>query len=188
MHADEAAPRSTDPGSHIMTKLTIAAVSLALACGTAQAQNADPYAPDAMATALPAAWDGADRKPVELTKRKSYGAEFATVSSHYKSGFGKSPIFELVLRIADMGPEGGKMYRDYGADYLKKDVSSETEKSVTVKGRKGLRTTTSRESMSIVSYVEPRILVEASCIKADEATCLKALERVDFERLAKLGR
>jgi hypothetical protein len=171
-----------------MFRAAAAASLLALAASaTVSYAQSSPHPPETMATALPAAWDGADRKPVQVEKRKSYGAEYATVSSHYRSGIGKSPAFELVLRITDMGPEGGKMYRDYGADYLKTNVASETEKSVTVAGRRGLRTTTSKDSLTIVTFVEPRILVEASCIKADETTCLKALERVDLARLAKLA-
>lgn len=169
-----------------MNRTSLATLALVTWSAAALAQS-PPYAPEAMATSLPAAWDGTDRKPVEVSKRKSYGADYATVSSQYRSPPGKAPVFELVLRITDMGPENAKMYRDYGADYLKKDISSETEKSVTVAGRKGLRTTTSKDSLTIVTHVEPRILVEASCIKADEAACLKALERVDLARLAKLA-
>lgn len=169
-----------------MTRPILIALALLAGSAAALAQSA-PYPPETMATALPAAWDGSDRKPVEVVKRKAYGAEYATVSSHYRSPPGKSPVFELVLRITDMGPENAKMYRDYGAEYLKKDVSSETQKSVTVAGRRALRTTTSANSLNVVTHIEPRILVEASCIKADEATCLKALERVDLAKLAKLA-
>lgn len=166
---------------------TVIAVATLISLSASALAQSPPYPPEAMATALPAAWDSSDRKPVEVVKRKAYGAEYAMVSSHYKSGFGKSPVFELVLRITDMGPENSKLYRDYGADYLKKDISSENQKSLTVAGRRSLRTTTSAKSLSIVTYVEPRILVEASCIDADEATCLRSLERVDFARLAKLA-
>lgn len=170
----------------VMSRAALSLLILSLT-GTAGLAQSPPYAPETMATALPAAWDGSERKPVEVTKRKAYGAEYATVSSRYVSAFGKSPVFELVLRITDMGPEGARMYRNHGADYLKGDVSSETEKSLVVAGRRALRTTTSANSLNVVTFVEPRILVETSCIKAEEAVCVKALERVDLARLSKLA-
>ena len=74
----------------------------------------------------------------------------------------------------------------YGADYLKKDVKNETQKTLTQGGRRFLFTSTSAKSMMIETQVGGRWMVRVNCIEATEAQCVDALGKVDYAALDKL--
>lgn len=93
---------------------------------------------------------------------------------------------ELVLRISDEGANAARMYRDYGADYLKQDVRNDTQKSLTRGGRRFLLTRSTATSMGIETMVGVSWMVNLGCIEATEAQCVDALGHRDFVGLEKL--
>ena len=167
--------------------LSVKSVSLSLACvfvvHSAWADPAQPIDPERLKALLPAAWAGVERRNVEAERQNMGGFKSSTAQAHYKaSGSGR---LELVVRLGDEGASSASMYA-YGADYLKKDVKNETQKSLTQGGRRFLLTSTTAKSMVIETQVAGRWKVNVNCIEATEAQCVDALGKVDYAGLEKL--
>ena len=170
-----------------MLSFRSAALSLAsvLTLQTAWADPAQPIDPERLKALLPAAWAGMERRNVEAERRNMGGFKSSKAQAHYKAGFNGPARLELVVRFSDDGESSAKMYI-YGADYLKKDVKNETQKSLTQGGRRFLLTSTSAKSMIIETQVAGRWMVNVNCIEATEAQCVDVLGKVDFAGLEKL--
>lgn len=149
----------------------------------AWADPAQPIDPERLKALLPAAWSGVERRNVEAERSNMGGFKSSTAQAHYKSG-GPGRL-ELVIRLGDEGASSAGMYA-YGADYLKKDVKNETQKSLVQGGRRFLLTSTTAKSMIIETQVAGRWMVNVNCIEATEAQCVDVLGKVDFAALEKL--
>lgn len=166
---------------------------LLLACPALAALAAPALAQDAalgaerLKAAFPAAWDGYERSEPEFEAPMAGLGGFGQASANYRDQRGGTNYFEAVLRISDMGLSGGRMYADYGADYLKGPVENETQKSVTVGGQPGLLTLGGDDYVLVETYFAPRLLVSASCMKATTEECVAAIERFDFAALKALA-
>jgi hypothetical protein len=152
---------------------------------TAWADPAQPIDPERLKALLPAAWPGMERRNVEAARNNMGGFKSSTAEAHYKAGFNGPGRLELVVRLSDSGESSAKMYI-YGADYLKKDVKNDTQKSLTQGGRRFLLTSTTAKSMIIETQVAGRWMVNVNCIEATEAQCVDVLGKVDFAGLDKL--
>lgn len=152
---------------------------------TAWADPAQPVDPARLKPFLPAAWKGMERLKVEAGPAGLTG-KTSEAKGHYKAAFNGPGRLELVLRLSDEGANGARMYRDYGADYLKQDVKNDTQKSLVQGGRRFLLTRSTATSMGIETLVGDRWMVNLSCIEATETQCLDALSHVDFAGLEKL--
>lgn len=155
--------------------------------GLALAQQPGGIDPEKLKTAFPPAWEGYETKGPEFEAPMAGLPGFGSVTAQYRDQRGGTNFFEAILRVADMGASGGKMYADYGADYLKGPVDNDTQKSTTVGGMPGLVTMTGDDHMQVETYVAPRILVSASCQKAKPEECVAVLERFDFVTLKRLA-
>ena len=167
--------------------LSVKSVSLSLACvfvvHSAWADPAQPIDPERLKALLPAAWAGVERRNVEAERQNMGGFKSSTAQAHYKaSGSGR---LELVVRLGDEGASSASMYA-YGADYLKKDVKNETQKSLIQGGRRFLLTSATAKSMVIETQVGGRWKVNVNCIEATEAQCVDALGKLDYAGLEKL--
>ena len=167
--------------------LPVRSIALSLASlvlvQAARADPAQPIDPERLKALLPAAWSGVERRNVEAERKNMGGFKSSTAEAHYKaSGSGR---LELVVRLGDEGASGAGMYA-YGADYLKKDVKNETQKSLVQGGRRFLLTSTTAKSMIIETQVAGRWMVNVNCIEATEAQCIDALGKVDYAALEKL--
>lgn len=151
----------------------------------AWADPAQPVDPVRLKPFLPSAWKGMERLKVEAG-RAGLSGKTSEAKGHYKAAFDGPGRLELVLRISDEGASGARMYRDYGADYLKQDVKDATQKSLVQGGRRFLLTRSTATSMGIETLVGDRWMVNLSCIEATEAQCVDALGRVDYAGLEKL--
>ena len=149
---------------------------------TAWADPAQPVDPERLKALLPAAWAGMDRRNVEAERSNMGGFKSSTAEARYKASASR---LELVVRFADEGANSAKMYA-MGADYLKKDIKNETQKSLTQGGRRFLFTSTTAKSMLIETQVAGRWMVNVSCMEATEAQCIDALGKVDYAALEKL--
>ncbi|WP_164778308.1 hypothetical protein [Mesorhizobium sp. M7A.F.Ca.US.006.01.1.1] len=143
--------------------------------------------PEHMKAAFPEAWEGYERSPPEYEASTPPIGQIGKSSARFRDVRGGTNFFEVELEITDLGIPGGKMYQDYGADYLKAQIENDTQKSVTVKGLPGLMTRTGEDHMMIDTFVAPRLHVGAFCLKAQPAGCLAAIERFDFDRLKALA-
>jgi hypothetical protein len=160
------------------------ALSLAslLCLQSAWADPAQPVDPERLKALLPAAWSGMERRNVEAERQNMGGFKSSTAQARYKASASR---LELVVRLGDEGASSAGMYA-YGADYLKKDVKNETQKSLTQGGRRFLYTSTTAKSMLIETQVAGRWMVNVSCMEATEAQCVDALSKVDYAALEKL--
>jgi len=158
----------------------VASVAFAVSAVSAFAQSAEPVDPKRFEPLLPAAWQGVTRGKVQLDQSKQ--PKRSEASAHYKNG----NVFEAKLAIADEGAYNAKMYKDYGADYLTKDVKNETQKSIKVAGKRALLTQTTATSWLVDTFVADRYLVKVACMKATEAQCIAAMEKFDFAAIEKL--
>lgn len=169
--------------------LTFKTGALALASAfllqTAWADPAQPVDPQRLKPFLPAAWKGMERLKVEAGRAGLTG-KTSEAKVHYKAAFNGPGRLELVLRISDEGANAARMYRDYGADYLKQDVKDDTQKSLVQGGRRFLLTRSTATSMGIETLVGDRWMVNLSCIEATEAQCTDALGHLDFAALEML--
>ena len=156
-----------------------------LALNGAWADPAQPIEPDRLKPYLPTAWKGMERLKVEAGRAGLTG-KVSEAKAHYKAAFNGPGRLELVLRISDEGASAARMYRDYGADYLKKDIKEETQKSLVQGGRRFLLTRGTATSMGIETLVADRWSVNLSCIESTEAQCVEALGKMDFAALEKL--
>ncbi len=163
-----------------MRRLLLALTFALPLCPAAFAQDA-PLDPSRLQAAFPPAWEGYERSEPEYEKAMMGIGGLA--SARYRDSRGGTNFFEATLRISDMGANGGKMYADYGADYLKGPVENDTQKSTTVKGQPALITMTGDDHREVETYVAPRIKASAFCQKAKSEECVAALERFDFEAL-----
>ncbi|MFP8780339.1 hypothetical protein [Hydrogenophaga sp. RWCD_12] len=163
--------------------LALSLASLVLVPSAWADDPAQPIDPARLKALLPAAWSGVERRNVEAERKNMGGFKSSTAEAHYKaSGSGR---LELVVRLGDEGASGAGMYA-YGADYLKKDVKNETQKSLVQGGRRFLLTSTTAKSMLIETQVAGRWMVNVNCIEATEAQCVDALGKVDYAALEKL--
>lgn len=163
--------------------LALSLASLVLVQSAWADDPAQPIDPARLKALLPAAWSGVERRNVEAERKNMGGFKSSTAEAHYKaSGSGR---LELVVRLGDEGASGAGMYA-YGADYLKKDVKNETQKSLVQGGRRFLLTSTTAKSMLIETQVAGRWMVNVNCIEATEAQCVDALGKVDYAALEKL--
>ncbi len=151
------------------------------------AQQASGPTPEAMLAALPAAWEGYEQVAPVFEEAPSHAGGLGQVKARYRSTTPGTLAPEYSLLISEMGESGGKMYKDYGADYLKGPVENETQRSLAVFGLPGLLTTTSQNSLMIETYLEPSLHIEAHCIRATEAECLAAAEHFDIGMLQALA-
>lgn len=164
-------------------RIAVLSLSSILLFQPAWADPAQPIDPERLKALLPAAWAGMERRNVEAERSNMGGFKSSTAKAHYKAnGSGR---LELVVHLGDEGPSSAQMYA-YGADYLKKDVKNETQKTLTQGGRRFLFTSTSAKSMMIETQVGGRWMVRVSCIEATEAQCVDALGKVDYAALDKL--
>jgi len=161
------------------------ALAAALSMPLAWADPAQPVDPGRLKPFLPLAWKGVERLKVEAG-RDMFTGKTSQAQAHYKAAFNGPARLELVVRIGDEGANAARMYRDYGADYLKQDVRNDTQKSLVQGGRRFLLTRSTATSMNIETQVGGRWMVSLSCIEATEAQCVDALGRIDFAGLEKL--
>ncbi|GLS16910.1 hypothetical protein [Hydrogenophaga electricum] len=161
------------------------ALAAALSMPLAWADPAQPVDPARLKPFLPLAWKGVERLKVEAG-RDMFTGKTSQAQAHYKADFNAPARLELVVRIGDEGANAARMYRDYGADYLKQDVRNDTQKSLVQGGRRFLLTSATATSMSIQTQVGGRWMVSVNCIEATEAQCVDALGRIDFAGLEKL--
>lgn len=167
--------------------LSVKTVSLSLACvfvvHSAWADPAQPIDPERLKALLPAAWAGMERRNVQAERQNMGGFKSSTAEAYYKAN--GSGGLELVVRLSDGGESSAKMYA-YGADYLKKDVKNETQKSLAQGGRRFLLTSATAKSMLIETQVGGRWVVNVNCINATEVQCVESLGKVDYAGLEKL--
>jgi hypothetical protein len=153
----------------------------------AQAAHANPdlaIDPERLKALLPAAWAGVERRNVEV-KRNIAGQKNSVAEAYYKGG-GSGGQLELVFRLTDPGAYAAKMYKDYGADYLKGEVKNDTQKTLVISGRRLLLTQATASSFSIQTQVGGRWTVELNCMKAAEAQCVDTLGKLDWAKLEQL--
>ena len=160
----------------------VLSLSSVLLLQSAWADPAQPIDPERLKALLPAAWAGMERRNVEAERQNIGGFKSSTAEARYKASASR---LELVVRLTDEGASSAQMYA-YGADYLKKDVKNETQKTLTQGGRRFLFTSTSAKSMMIETQVGGRWMVRVNCIEATEAQCVDALGKVDYAALDKL--
>lgn len=152
---------------------------------TAWADPSLPVEPDRLKPYLPAAWKGMERLKVEAG-RDGLTGKTSEANAHYKAGFNGPGRLELVITISDSGASAARMYRDYGADYLKQNVKNDSQKTLVQAGRRFLLTQGTATSMGIETLVGDRWIVRLDCMQATEAQCVEALGKVDFAGLEKL--
>jgi hypothetical protein len=170
-----------------MSSFKTGAIALAsfLLFQAAWADPTQPVDPARLKPFLPAAWKGMEQLKAEAGRAGLTG-KTSEARAQYKAAFNGPGRLELVLRISDEGANAARMYRDYGADYLKQDVKSDTQKTLTQGGRRFLLTRSTAISMGIETMVGARWMVNLGCIEATEAQCIDALSHVDFAGLEKL--
>lgn len=177
-------PLDRDTAAGLPTPLTwIAAivVGLVMSAGVKAGPN-DPVDPAKLAPHLPAAWAGVTKHPVE-TKTTAAPGKSSTASGRYSAAAGRG---EYLFRLGDEGAYNARMYRDYGADYLTKDVTNNTQKTLTLAGRRVLQTSTSKNSLMLDTFVADRWRVTLNCIDVTEAACHGAFGKLDFAGLSAL--
>lgn len=140
--------------------------------------------PERLKALLPAPWAGVERRHVEV-QRNTAGQKNSVAEAHYK-GAASGGQLELVFRLSDPGAYVAKMYKDYGADYLKGEVKNDTQKTLVINGRRLLLTQATASSFMIATQVAGRWMVELNCIKASEAQCVDTLGKLDWARLEQL--
>lgn len=168
------------------TSRFVAAILLGLT-GASVAQTPSGIDPELLKAAFPPAWEGYETKGPEFEEPMAGLGGFGHVTAQYRDQRGGTNFFEAILTLSDLGASGGRMYADYGADYLKGPVENDTQKSTTVSGMPGLITMTGDDHMQVETFVAPRLKVSASCLKATPEQCVAALERFDFASLKKLA-
>lgn len=156
------------------------AVALAMSAES-HANPAEPVDPARLVALLPPAWAGFTAKPVDVG-RKTVPSRNSSASMHYRAAPGG---VEYIIRLSDDGAYNAKMYRDYGADYLKQDVKNDTQKTLVRNGRRFLLTSLSKNSMGITTFVADRLVLNLHCINTSEAQCVDTLGRIDFAALDK---
>lgn len=166
----------------IFSSATFAALIAITIGGAAQEQA---LAEDKIKAVMPLAWEGYERSEPEYIKAMiGFGGRG---EASYRDVRGGTNFFEATLRVSDLGVADGKMYADYGAEYLKGPVANDVQKSVTVKGLPGLLTMTGETHMMVETYVGPRLQVSAVCMNAKLEECQASLERFDFDALKVLS-
>lgn len=160
----------------------LCAIMVALAMSAeSHANPAEPVDPARLLALLPPAWTGFTAKPFEVG-RKTVPSKNSSASMHYRGPGGGA---EYIIRLSDEGAYNAKMYRDYGADYLKQDVKNDTQKTLVRNGRRFLLTSLSKNSMGLDTFVADRLVLNLHCINTSEAQCVEALGRIDFAALDK---
>lgn len=152
-----------------------------------QAAHANPdlaIDPERLKALLPAAWTGVERRNVEV--RRNVAGQKNSVAEAYYKGAGSGGQLELVFRLSDPGAYAAKMYKDYGADYLKGEVKNDTQKTLVINGRRLLLTQATASSFNIQTQVGGRWSVELNCIRASEAQCVDILAKMDWAKLEQL--
>ncbi len=167
-----------------MKTLTLPALLISIAI-PAHAETA--LDPDALAAAFPPASEGFTRSEPEYEVAPSYAGEKGKSIAHYTPAGGGMNGFEATLYFADLGLQGGKMYQEFGADYLKGTVSNETQKSITVKGLPGLVTDMGYDQWQVETFLPPRLHVTASCRNATQQECSAFFDQVDLAPLKMLS-
>ena len=161
---------------HVATALVAVALS-----GVAFAQANLPLPPDRLATVLPtAAWSDVSRGKVETTS-DTVPIKRSSAKVMYEGKRGSTDPFRATFTIGDEGAYGAQMY-GYGADYLKKDVKGDSQKSMVLPGgRRVLYTSYTKDSMALETFVADRFVVRTSCTTSDQAKCAEAFSKWDFK-------
>ncbi len=165
---------------------------LGLACAwmatlsPAHADAADPVDPDRLKPFLPVAWGGLERRSVEGKKSKTMTGPRSEVEGYYKAGFNGPGRLELIITLSDEGAEGAKFAKAYGYDYLKKDVTNDSQKTLVIDGRRLLMTESTKTSFMLETLVGDRFGFRLSCVNATEAQCTGALAKINLAGLGQL--
>lgn len=151
----------------------------------AWANPAQPVDPARLKPFLPPAWKGMERLSADAGPAGLAG-KASEAKARYKAMLNGPGRLELVLHVRDEGANAARMYRDYGADYLKRDVREDSQKSLVLGGRRFLLTRSTPTSLGLETLVGDRWMVNLSCIEATEAQCVEAMGHVDLAALEKL--
>lgn len=163
--------------------LTHAVVLALAAAGATHAQTPASVDPQRLVALLPSAWSGVKCGKPEA-ERTTMAVSESSASFHCKgtpeSGHSQ---FEASLTVKDLGATGSKYYAQ-AARYLREDTASDSTHVVKLAdGRRAEYVAYTKDSMSIDTYIAPRLVARASCINSTEVECKTALERFDFKKL-----
>ena len=143
--------------------------------------------PEALLAQFPPAWAGVTAEAPDYEEAPAYTGEKGYARAAYHAAQNTSSPEDYILRLKDLGATSGRMYQDYGADYLKGPVADDVQHSITVKGQPALVLRTSDSTMEITTFFAPGLVLSVSCMNISEDACRAAMERLDFGALQALA-